>query len=112
MVSYIFGGDTNLTPEDIKRQRMIANALAESRTPQNVGEGVGAVMRGIAGALVNARANSAERAGRKSAMDAFNPILAALSSQSTPDVTTATPDFSGDETAVKTDAAKPKSVMV
>jgi hypothetical protein len=98
MQSFIFGGDTGLTPEDIKRQRMIAAALAESRTPQNVGEGVGAVMRGIAGALVNARANSAERTGKLSATQALSPILAALSdaSDTSSNVTTTTPDFSPD----------------
>lgn len=84
-LSFIFGGDTGKTPEDLKRERAIAAALAEYRTPQNVGEGIGAIMRGLASGVMNYRANKAETAGRQSATDAFTPLLEALRRPSTKD---------------------------
>lgn len=44
--SFIFGGDTNETPESIKRKREIANALARgalSNTPKDIGSGLSAI---------------------------------------------------------------------
>lgn len=107
---YAFGGDTNLTPEEVQRMRAIQAALAQTSTPQNVGQGVGALMQGIAGALVGARANRAETLGRKSATEAFNPILEALKSKpkTNTNVTTTTPDFNVDP--ANTEAA-PTSIM-
>lgn len=44
---FIFGGDTGVTPEQVKKNRAIADALLESatrgRAPQNVGEGLNAI---------------------------------------------------------------------
>lgn len=115
MVSYIFGGDTGLTPEDIKRQREIAAALAQTSTPSNVGEGWGAIMRGLAGGFLNMRARSAETAGRKMATDQFTPILEALRNPSTrkattDNVTTTTPDFSEDA-KTSTTSTTPKDAL-
>lgn len=44
--SFIFGGDTNETPESIKRKREIANALAKgalSNAPKDIGSGLSAI---------------------------------------------------------------------
>jgi hypothetical protein len=80
MVSFIFGGDTNETPESIKRKREIANALLASRAPRNVGEGISSIGDGIVAAVMNSRANKAEKSGMESANAAFAPLAAMFSS--------------------------------
>lgn len=78
-MSFIFGGDTGDTPETLKRKRAIAEALAAYTAPKNVGEGIGAIARGLAAGVMNNRANSAEKAGRESATSAFSSVVGALS---------------------------------
>lgn len=82
MVSFLFGGDTNETPESIKRKREIANALLASRAPRNVGEGISSLGDGIVAAVMNSRANKAEKSGMESANAAFAPLAAMFSSGS------------------------------
>lgn len=81
MVGFIFGkGQAYTTPEELQKARSIANALlANSRAPQNVGEGLNALGDGIVSAVLNSRADASEKAGKESAAAAFNPVLAALS---------------------------------
>ncbi|WP_058600762.1 phage tail tip lysozyme [Aureimonas ureilytica] len=49
--SFIFGGDTGQTPESLRRNRAVAEAIlagaARSSTPRNVGEGLGAVAKAL-----------------------------------------------------------------
>lgn len=75
MVAFIFGGDTNETPETIKRKRDIARALmAAQGAPRNVGEGLNALGDGIVAAVLDRRAASAEKAGLESAAKDFAPL--------------------------------------
>ncbi len=82
MAGYIFGGNTGETPESLKRRREAIEAMIMGqRTPQNWGEGWGAVMKGIAAGVERGRIDKAERAGQESASAAFNPILEAFNSR-------------------------------
>ena len=79
MVSFIFGGNTNETPESLKRKReMIEAMIAGQRPPQNWGEGWGAVMKGIASGVLRKRADTAEAAGRQSGDSVYNKITSML----------------------------------
>ncbi|TNM66477.1 hypothetical protein [Aliirhizobium smilacinae] len=72
MVSFIFGGDTQETPESIKRKRAIAQALlrGSTRQPESVGEAIGQGLSGLGDALIyrqlNGDADKAEKAGKAS----------------------------------------------
>lgn len=74
MVGFLFGGDTNETPESIKRKRDIVRALMNGSAPKNVGEGISALGDGIVSAVLNDRANKAEGEGRKSADADFSAL--------------------------------------
>ena len=83
MASFIFGGDTNETPESIKRKRDIARALLQASAPRNVGEGISALGDGIVSAVMNSRADKAEKTGMASADSAWASILGGSTSQPT-----------------------------
>jgi len=71
-MAFIFGGDTGLTPEEVKRKRDLARAiLAARRTPRNVGEGLDAIGKAIAARVHEGRANKAERSGREEFTNLF-----------------------------------------
>jgi spore germination cell wall hydrolase CwlJ-like protein len=63
-MSYIFGGDTGLSPQALENQRRLAKALMERKTgtPRNVGEGLTAVGQAIAARMAS---NKAEKMGTK-----------------------------------------------
>lgn len=65
--SYIFGGQTGLTYDQIQKQRDIANELlrANMSTPQNVGEGLSAIGRALAAKAIDKRTSRADEANRK-----------------------------------------------
>lgn len=65
--SFIFGGNTGLSYDQIQKQRDIANELlrANMSTPQNVGEGLSAIGRALAAKAIDKRTSRAEEAGRK-----------------------------------------------
>lgn len=64
------------TPETVARKRAaIAQLLASNRSPKNVGEGIGAMMSGIAAGVMSNRANRAETAGRENATSAIAKLL-------------------------------------
>ena len=69
-MSFIFGGNTQLTYDQVQKQREVANALltANMRTPQNVGEGLSAIGRALAARAID------KRTGREEARlrDEFN----------------------------------------
>ena len=61
MRSYIFGGDTDMTLEDIQRQRAAAGQLrASAGTPSNVGEGFTHIGRLLAARRKEGMANRAQ----------------------------------------------------
>lgn len=74
--SFLFGGNTNETPESIKRKRDLAMAImGASAAPKNVGEGLNALGSGIVAGVMNRRANKAESEGQSKATDLFNRII-------------------------------------
>ncbi|UTY50421.1 phage tail tip lysozyme [Sinorhizobium fredii] len=74
--SFLFGGNTNETPESIKRKRDLAMAImGASAAPKNVGEGLNALGSGIVAGIMNRRANKAESEGQSKATDLFNRII-------------------------------------
>lgn len=78
-ISFIFGGDTNETPETLQQKRALANALIRAQgAPKNVGEGLNALGDGIVAAVLNNRADAAQKAGTASANSAFSSIASAL----------------------------------
>lgn len=64
--SYIFGGQTGLSYDQIQKQRDIANELlrANMYTPQNVGEGLSAIGRALAAKAIDKRTSRADEANR------------------------------------------------
>jgi hypothetical protein len=61
-MSFIFGGDTGASYEDIQKKRRVADALllANTRTPQNVGEGLNAIGRALAARAIEKRTSARE----------------------------------------------------
>lgn len=76
--SFIFGGNTGETPETLKRKRAMAEALAQSRMPKNVGEGLTEVGNAIAYRMALADLASGEAMGQQKASAAMSPILSAF----------------------------------
>jgi muramidase (phage lysozyme) len=76
MLSYAFDPNTE-TPEMVARRRALAEALAGSfGKADNVGEGIGALIAGIAGGVSRRRADAAEQEGRAGASKLFNSLFA------------------------------------
>lgn len=65
--SYIFGGNTGMSYDQIQKQRDIANELlrANMYTPKNVGEGLSAIGRALAAKAIDKRTARAEDEGRR-----------------------------------------------
>jgi hypothetical protein len=64
MPSFIFGGETGLTPEELNRQRAVAAALMQGAqgTPRNLGEGLSAVGNALAYRMAMGKVNKGEKA--------------------------------------------------
>ena len=70
--SYIFGGNTGVTPEELKRKRLIAASLQRrNSSPRNVPEGITAVGNALQGRIMSSKADRAEAEGRQGAMNAW-----------------------------------------
>lgn len=78
--SFIFGGNTNLSYDQIQKQRDIANELlrANMSTPQNVGEGLSAIGRALAAKAIDKRTTRADDANRKAYESTKTDAFAAL----------------------------------
>jgi hypothetical protein len=76
MQSFLFGGQTGKTPEQVAKQRELAQLMASqaSRGPKNVGEGLTAVGQALAYRMNTDAANKGENEGRA----AFAPMYDAL----------------------------------
>lgn len=113
--SFLFGGNTQETPESIKRKRDIARALLSARAPQNVGEGISALGDGIVSAVLNSRADKAEKTGLESASNDFAPLIGGFgASPATPGATGSSMpkvDASGNVAATPTNSALPGSFL-
>jgi len=80
-MSFIFGGDTGLTHEDIKRRRAIADRLASAntRTPRNLGEGIHAIGRALAARSLYNRTGEAEDALKAESAKRLAGVLGSMS---------------------------------
>ena len=69
-MSFIFGGDTGMTYEQVQRNRKIAEQLmAGSGRSKNVGEGIGSFAKQISGALIQRKADKRDDALRSESED-------------------------------------------
>jgi hypothetical protein len=96
-VSFIFGGETGLTYEEVQQQRERARELARllGGTPQNVGEGLNYLGMAIASRMAQNRANRGEATIRQRGNDAFSAITSALTGSGSAGGTTTSPAPSG-----------------
>lgn len=82
---FIFGGNTGVGPEELRRRRQIAEALmAQQVRPQTAWDGLGNAARSIAGALMARSANKEEAAGRQAAQERFASLFSPQSPQAMP----------------------------
>ncbi|WP_299830661.1 hypothetical protein [uncultured Roseobacter sp.] len=64
--SYVFGGDTGLSYDQIQRRRQMADAMASGiGAPRNVGEGLSAIGKALAARGLNRQADTADKANRE-----------------------------------------------
>jgi hypothetical protein len=74
--SFLFGGNTNETPDSIRRKRDLVRAImGASNAPKNIGEGLNALGDGIVANVLDRRADTAEKTGTDSANSLFNSIM-------------------------------------
>jgi uncharacterized protein YcbK (DUF882 family) len=75
--SYIFGGNAEAqTPQELERQRAMIEAMSPNfGSAQNVGEGIGHALTGLAMGIRARRANKAEKAGKASGAKVYNDIM-------------------------------------
>ncbi|ANL02703.1 hypothetical protein [Rhizobium phage RHEph18] len=75
-LSFLFGGDTQETPDSIKRKRDLVRAImGASNAPRNIGEGLNALGDGIVANVLDRRADAAEKTGTDAANSLFNSIM-------------------------------------
>lgn len=75
-LSFLFGGDTQETPDSIKRKRELVRAImGASNAPRNIGEGLNALGDGIVANVLDRRADAAEKTGTDAANSLFNSIM-------------------------------------
>ena len=75
-MSFIFGGDTGMTYEQVQRNRKIAEQLmAGSGRSKNVGEGIGSFAKQISGALIQRKADKRDDALRGEADELWNSSM-------------------------------------
>lgn len=62
-MSFIFGGNTEMSYEDLQRKRRIADAMIgqNSNAPRNVGEGLAAIGRALAARAIDKRVSAREK---------------------------------------------------
>lgn len=62
-MSFIFGGNTQMSYEDLQRKRRIADAMIgqNSNAPRNVGEGLAAIGRALAARAIDKRVSAREK---------------------------------------------------
>lgn len=79
MARYIFGGDTGMTPEQVRRQRELANLIrGKTPAPKNWGEGLNAIAGGLVSRWHEDAANEAETTGRAGATEAFSRLVSGI----------------------------------
>ncbi len=77
-MNFLFGGNTGETASSLKRKRELADAMLAgltNRAPQNVGEGIFALAKGIRGRIDSNAANRGIAKGESGARDMFRNLL-------------------------------------
>ena len=84
--SFIFGGNTGLTPEALAKRRKIADAIAMQslQTPKNVGEGLSAIGQAILARTMQNKIDRGEAAGREQSSKSFAGVADLLGGTSAP----------------------------
>ena len=84
MLPTIFGGNTGITYEDLKRKQLVAESLLaqSSKAPRNVGEGLTAIGNALAGRVLSNRAEKRQKEMDKNSAG----IMAALLGGGTPPI--------------------------
>lgn len=84
-MSFIFGGNTGQSYEQIQaRRRMAESMMANRGTPRTVGEGLNDFSSKIAGALIAKRADKDDAANEAKASEMFNGIFGPMPTPATP----------------------------
>lgn len=79
MKTFIFGGDDlPRTPQELARLRATAEALAPSRAPQNVGEGIASIGNALVYRALMGKADKAQKAGTEAASKRYDSVFKAL----------------------------------
>lgn len=79
MDGYIFGAKgLPKSPKELERMREVARAMAPSRTPRNIGEGLDALGKAFLSRSMANKADKAETAGATGASDSFNAVLKSM----------------------------------
>lgn len=83
-MSFIFGGNTGKSPEQVAREREIANALLMNamQQPKDVGSGLNAIGQALAYRALSGRADAAQRQGQESASKLFGSLFPDMAGQS------------------------------
>ena len=75
-LSFIFGGDTGLSYDQIQTRRKMAEAMGQQNgTPRNVGEGINSFAGSIAGAMMGRRLDKADRANQAKSDELYSNIF-------------------------------------
>lgn len=74
-MTFIFGGDTGMTYEQLQRQRAMANQLMAPRPARNAGEGIASFASQISGALMNRRLDRRDTELQQQGTDLFNQAM-------------------------------------
>ncbi len=84
--SFVFGGDTGLSADDLKRQREVAKALLARGigAPRNVGEGLSALGNAIAFRIAKNKLEKGETARETESQGIFDDLIGGGSSSSMP----------------------------
>ena len=97
--SFIFGGETGNTYEDIQAQRALADKMQQrvaGSAPSTFGEGLSAIGSAIAYRRANNKASSGEKAGREDFNSNFNDLMGSYgSTQSSPGTPSYNPSQTG-----------------
>jgi flagellum-specific peptidoglycan hydrolase FlgJ len=80
-IGFFDGNKADASPESIKRKRaMIAQMMASSRAPRNIGEGLNSIGDSIASSILGYRADNAERQVNASSAEAMRNIYSGFGS--------------------------------
>ena len=74
--SFIFGGNTGRTYEDVQRMRANANALAPTGGSRNVAEGMSAMGQALMSRIIERNADMAEKQGKQEAGEQWLEVMA------------------------------------